>query len=95
MTSEPTSPFLILSFPPSYLGDKRTAFSQGLSLTFDLPNLPEELRGSPEIVAYLEVEASTSTFDPPLILQFEVQVNATSVTTQTTKVLNRLRQGFI
>ncbi len=85
MSSEASSTMVILSFPPSYLGDKRTAFGQRLSLTLDLPMLPEEVAGS-EVRAHLEVTGFVSSVEPLLVLEFGVKVDAASVGPQMTQV---------
>lgn len=77
VTSDPASQMLVLSFPSRYLGDKRTAFSQALSLQLSLPAPPlSQLR------AYLEVTSTLSDVDPPLVLLFELELNASSGETQ-------------
>ena len=75
--SSSSSPMVILSFPASYLGDKRTAFGQGLSLTLSLPMLPEEVMRS-EVRAHLEVTSFVSNVEPPLILEFGVELDPLS-----------------
>ena len=66
---------LVLSWPSSYLNDKRTAFGQGLSLTLGFPALPAEVAGS-EVRAYLEIMTNVSV-DHLLTLEFEVNLDAT------------------
>ena len=87
MSSAPSSPMLVLSFPPSYLGDKRTAFGQRLSLTLGFPMFPAEvLAGDEEVRVQLEVTSFVSVVEPPLVLEFEVKVDTTSADPQTTQV---------
>lgn len=83
VTSDPNSPTLILSFPPPYLGDKRTAFRQALSLTLSFPRLPV---GVPPVRAYVEVTSFVSRVDPLLVLLFELKVDASSPGPQMSKV---------
>ena len=84
---------LVLSFPPSYLGDKRTAFSQTLSLSLALPSLPDEVRNSAslslELRGYVEVTSSTSSIDPPLVLLFELKLDAATAGPQALEVGSR------
>ena len=79
VSAAPSSAMVVLSFPPSYLGDKRTAFGQGLFLTFDLPMLPEEVMRS-EVGVQLEVTSFVSSVEPPLVLEFGLKLDDSSST---------------
>lgn len=74
VTAENSSQVLVLSFPSPYLGDKRTAFDQKLSLNLSFPaleevTLEEGLRAS--------LEGVTSMFQLRRF-EFELKVNATA-----------------
>ena len=75
---------LVLSFPPSYLGDKRTAFGQSLSLTLGFPMFPAEV--DEEVRVQLEVTSFVSIVEPPLVLEFEVKVDVASAEPQPAQV---------
>ena len=47
---------LMVSFPPSFLGNKRTSFGQSLTINFSLPDFPEaSVEGMLELVSLVSV----------------------------------------
>ena len=85
--AEPNSCMLTLSFPHLYLGDKRTAFGQKLSLNISLPELPENITSklpSP-VTGRLELTTSPSQFER-YKLWFEVKLDVTTTKPQIVEV---------
>lgn len=85
MTSDPSSSSIVLSFPSTYLGNKRTAFGQDLSLTLSLPLLPENALLS-ELKAYVELTSFVARVEPLRRYLFGVEINVSSSDPQEVKV---------
>ncbi len=82
---------LTLSFPPSYLGDKRNSFSQTLSINFSLPQVTDP---SLSVEGMIEITPFISATSPPADkLRAKIRVETTA-NEQQAKVCNSLLCWF-
>ena len=68
------SRLLTLSFPPSYLGDKRTAFGQALTFNLSFPGLSDALTSSTSlqlVKGFLKVVPFATRLAPPETLMVD------------------------
>ena len=86
VSSMDSNQLVTLSFPPPYLGDKRTAFGQSLTLTLSFPALPGKLSNSSShesVHAILEVISYITSASPLERLLIDLSIDYTEEPQQT------------
>jgi len=94
---------LMISFPSSFLGDKRTAFSQSLTINFSLPDVPDASVGVEGMVELISLTSVTKPMERLRTVvamdthndQQQVEVSPSHFAVCSCCLLSRVQRSFV